>query len=168
MRVWFNPTCSWVASRGKLPDVVDRKTRSRMMSGIRSRDTKPERLIRSGLHRMGFRFRLQSRDVPGRPDLILPKHRAAIHVHGCFWHGHDCELFQQPDTRAAFWRKKLNDNRCRDRVVLKRTLEAGWRHLTIWECALRGPERLGFETTIRRAANWLRGARRVGVLRSRI
>jgi DNA mismatch endonuclease (patch repair protein) len=153
--------------RGKLPDVVDRKTRSRMMSGIRSRDTRPERLIRTALHRMGFRFRLHSPKVAGRPDLVLAKYRAAIHVHGCFWHGHDCELFQQPGTRVAFWKKKLRKNRIRDRVVLKRTIETGWRHLTIWECALRGPRQLGVKTTSRRAAAWIRGSRRVGVMRSR-
>ena len=76
------------------------------MAGIRSRNTKPERLIRCALHRRGFRFRLHSAVVPGRPDMVLPKYRAAIFIHGCFWHGHDCRYFRWPKTRRAFWREK--------------------------------------------------------------
>ena len=87
------------------------------MSGIRGRDTKPEKLIRSALHRLGFRFRLQSKKIPGRPDLVLPKFRAAVFVHGCFWHGHDCPLFRLPGTRRAFWDAKIKRNRERDTEV---------------------------------------------------
>lgn len=136
------------------------------MSGIRSRNTGPERIIRSGLHRRGFRFRLHSKEVPGRPDIVLPKYHVAIHVHGCFWHGHNCALFKQPSTRTAFWKKKLDQNRMRDLSVLDMTLNAGWRHLTIWECAFRGPGQLGVPETIARASTWIKGRRKTGVIRS--
>lgn len=130
------------------------------MSGIRGRDTKPERLIRSGLHRLGFRFRLQSSKVPGRPDLILPKYKAAIFVHGCFWHGHDCPLYRLPKTRRAFWRAKISRNRARDREVRRAVLAAGWRHLTVWECAFRGGGEAAVSRTTGQIASWLRrGAR---------
>jgi len=137
-----------------------------MMSGIRSRNTGPERLIRSELHRRGFRFRLNSESAPGRPDIVLPKYRVAVHVHGCFWHGHDCALFKQPSTRAAFWRKKLDRNRRRDHAVVEMTLAAGWRHLTIWECAFRGPGQLGLAETGTRLLTWIKGRRKTGVIRS--
>jgi DNA mismatch endonuclease (patch repair protein) len=162
----FSQTFLQAQRRGKLPDVVDRKTRSRMMSGIRSRNTGPERLIRSELHRHGFRFRLHSKKAPGHPDIVLPKYRVAIHVHGCFWHGHDCALFRQPATRAVFWRRKLDRNRRRDLAVLEETLAAGWRHLTIWECAFRGRGQLGLMETGARLSAWIKGRRKTGMIRS--
>jgi len=141
-----------------MADVVDKATRSRMMAGIRGRDTQPERIVRSRLHHLGFRFRLHSTAVPGCPDLVLPKYRAAIFVHGCFWHGHDCALFKWPATRRAFWRQKINANRRRDHEVQSKLREAGWRQLTVWECAIRG----GGEKAILRAttstARWLKSA----------
>jgi DNA mismatch endonuclease (patch repair protein) len=138
-----------------------------MMSGIRSRNTRPEKVIRSELHGLGYRFRLHSSKVPGHPDLVLPKHRVAIHIHGCFWHGHDCSLFKKPGTRRAFWARKFVQNRRRDIAVVRMTLDAGWRHLTIWECAFRGPRQLGLESTIRKIAAWIEGSRTTGVIRSR-
>lgn len=138
-----------------MADVVDAATRSRMMSGIRSRNTQPERLIRSGLHRQGFRFRLHPKDVPGRPDLILPRYRAAVFVHGCFWHGHDCSLFRLPSTRTAFWQAKIRRNIERDAQVLQLLRDQGWRSLTIWECAFRGAGSPGIDETVRRAAEWI-------------
>lgn len=84
------------------------------MAAIRGRDTKPELIIRKGLHARGFRFRLQGRDLPGRPDLIFPKYRALIWVNGCFWHGHDCPMFRWPKSREDFWRGKIGRNRERD------------------------------------------------------
>lgn len=137
------------------------------MSGIRGRDTKPEKLIRSELHRLGFRFRLHSSSIPGRPDLILPKYRAAVFVHGCFWHGHDCPLFRLPDTRRDFWRTKIARNRERDAEVKRAVLEAGWRHLTVWECAFRGAGEGALARTAERAATWLQGARKSGDIRGR-
>ena len=136
-------------------DVVDAATRSRMMAGIRGRDTKPERLVRSGLHRLGFRFRLHTKKVPGRPDLVLPKYRAAIFVHGCFWHGHACPLFRLPGTRQEFGRAKILRNRGRDDEVRQAVLEAGWRHLAVWECALRGAGERAPSRVATKIAHWL-------------
>jgi DNA mismatch endonuclease, patch repair protein len=140
-----------------LPDIVDQETRSRMMSGIRGRNTKPELLIRRALHARGYRYRLHSAQIPGRPDLVLRKFRAAIFVHGCFWHGHDCPLFRLPGTRAEFWEAKIARNRARDAAVAAALLDSGWRQLTIWECAMRGPGRLASEALIDRVAAWLSG-----------
>src|SRR5438876_952703 len=95
-------------------DIVNRKTRSRMMSGIRGTNTKPERLIRLGLSAAGFRYRLHQRNLPGRPDMVLQKHRAVIFVNGCFWHGHDCKLFRLPASNTEFWDTKIRLNRERD------------------------------------------------------
>jgi DNA mismatch endonuclease (patch repair protein) len=126
------------------------------MSGIRGRDTKPEILVRSLLHRQGFRFRLQVRTLPGRPDLVLPRYHAVIFVHGCFWHGHDCPLFRLPATRTEFWRSKIEGNRSRDRRVREELLAAGWRVAVVWECALRGAGR-DVEGVVRHLTDWLRG-----------
>ena len=137
-----------------------------MMSGIRGRNTKPELQIRSALHRLGFRFRLNVKGVPGRPDLVLPKYRAAILVHGCFWHGHDCSYFHWPKTRQQFWRAKIIGNRRRDRRV-SRELEAdGWRQFTVWECALRDTDEKNVARLALRLARWLKGgSRRHGEMR---
>ena len=118
-------------------DVVDSATRSRMMSGIRGRNTKPEILIRSLLHRQGFRFRLHVRDMPGKPDIVLPRYRAVVFVHGCFWHGHSCPLFKLPGTRPDFWREKIERNQNNDNRAKRELLADGWRVGVIWECALR-------------------------------
>ena len=150
-----------------MADVVDVATRSRMMSGIRGRDTGPERLIRSALHRLGFRFRLHAKSVPGRPDLVLPRYGAAVFVHGCFWHGHDCSLFRLPGTRRQFWRAKIRRNAERDAEVALQLEQLGWRHLTIWECAFRGPGQIGVEETVRRAARWITSRRTRGEIRGR-
>jgi DNA mismatch endonuclease (patch repair protein) len=119
-------------------DIVDSTTRSRMMAGIRGRDTKPEKLIRSLLHREGFRFRVNRRDLPGKPDIVFPGLRAVVFVHGCFWHGHDCPLFKLPGTRTEFWAAKIGKNRENDLKVTKELLAAGWRVGVVWECRLRG------------------------------
>ncbi|GJH36728.1 DNA mismatch endonuclease Vsr [Paraburkholderia hospita] len=137
-------------------DIVDAATRSRMMSGIRGRNTKPEILIRSQLHRRGFRFRLDARDLAGRPDIVLPRYRAVIFVHGCFWHGHDCHLFKWPQTRPEFWRDKIGRNRANDAKAQAALLEAGWRVATVWECALRGANR-DIDGVLQRLIDWLHG-----------
>jgi DNA mismatch endonuclease (patch repair protein) len=136
-------------------DVVDGKTRSRMMSGIRSRNTKPEILIRSLLHRHGFRFRLHVRDLPGKPDIVLPRYHAVVFVHGCFWHGHDCPLFKWPGTRPDFWREKIGRNRLNDDRAKETLLENGWRVGIVWECALRGTGK-NIEGIAQGLADWLR------------
>ncbi|MGF6600171.1 DNA mismatch endonuclease (patch repair protein) [Paraburkholderia sp. GAS448] len=137
-------------------DVVDAATRSRMMSGIRGRNTKPEILIRSLLHRRGFRFRLDARDLPGRPDIVLPRYGAVVFVHGCFWHGHDCHLFKWPQTRPEFWRDKIGRNRSNDERAQLALHAAGWRVAVVWECALRGANR-DVDGVIQRLADWLQG-----------
>jgi DNA mismatch endonuclease (patch repair protein) len=129
-------------------DVHSPEQRSRNMSRIRGRDTGPELLIRRGLHGRGFRFRLHARDLPGRPDLVLPKHRAAVFVNGCFWHGHDCPMFRLPATRPEFWLKKIEGNRARDTASAAALTYAGWRPFTVWECALRGRAKLGGEAVL--------------------
>lgn len=140
-------------------DIVDAATRSRMMAGIQGKDTKPEMLVRRGLHSRGFRFRLHDRSLPGRPDLILPRYHAAIFVHGCFWHGHDCLLFRWPRTRKDFWRKKIGGNRERDLKTATQLQDAGWRVLTIWECAFRGKSDADRDAVLDKAADWIaRGA----------
>jgi DNA mismatch endonuclease (patch repair protein) len=121
-----------------MADVVDVATRSRMMSGIKSRDTKPEWIIRRGLHQRGFRYSLHVRQLPGRPDLVFAKHHAVVFIHGCFWHGHDCPLFRWPKTREDFWRAKIDGNRDRDIRAVEALIRQGWRVAIVWECALRG------------------------------
>lgn len=137
-----------------MADVVDPATRSRMMSGIRGKNTKPELMIRKALHARGFRYRLHC-DLPGKPDICLPKHRAVIFVHGCFWHGHGCHLFKWPSTRPEFWRAKIGRNREIDGAVESRLSDDGWRVAVIWECALKGRERLPLEDVISTCADWL-------------
>lgn len=141
--------------RSRLADVVDAATRSRMMAGIRGANTKPEMLIRRGLHGLGFRFRLHGRGLAGKPDLVLPRYRAAIFVNGCFWHLHDCQLFKWPTTRHEFWREKIEANRDRDSRVEAELKSHGWRVLKVWECSLRGPSRLEAQQVIERVASWL-------------
>jgi DNA mismatch endonuclease (patch repair protein) len=126
-----------------------------MMAGIRGKNTDPEIRLRRALHAKGFRFRLHAADVPGRPDMVLPKYRAAVFVHGCFWHGHDCPLFTMPGTRQEFWSAKIGANRRRDGVVRHQLEEAGWRSMIVWECAIRGPGRLGLEEAVERIVQWL-------------
>lgn len=126
-----------------------------MMSGIRGRNTRPELTIRRALHARGFRFRLHSAKVPGKPDLVLTRYRAAIFVHGCFWHGHDCHLFKAPSTRPEFWAEKIARNRLRDEIVREQLQQSGWRRLVIWECALKGKTRLDPETLTDCVSAWL-------------
>ena len=138
-----------------MADIVDRQTRSRMMAGITGKDTKPELQIRKALHALGYRYRLHAKDLQGRPDIILPKYRAAIFVNGCFWHGHDCHLFKMPKTRTEFWQKKIEGNTIRDKLARKTLASQSWRVLVIWECALKGKTRLGLEKTISQITSWL-------------
>ena len=120
-----------------MTDIVDSQTRSAMMSGIRGKNTKPEMVVRRFLHRMGFRFRLHRRDLPGRPDIVLPKHRTVVEVRGCFWHRHEgCPYAYTPKSNREFWETKLNGNRDRDRRNLRELRALGWRAIEIWECEL--------------------------------
>lgn len=151
-----------------MADVVDASTRSRMMSGIKSRNTKPELQVRLGLHALGFRYRLHAKEIPGKPDIWLSKYNAAVYVQGCFWHGHDCGLFKAPITRQEFWLNKIEANRRRDAVVETLLIERGLRRLEIWECAFRGPGRIGLDDTLRLTADWLRGGDERGQIRGTI
>lgn len=137
-----------------MADVVDPATRSRMMAGIRSHNTKPEILIRSLLHRQGFRFRLHVRNLPGKPDMVFPRYHAVVFVHGCFWHGHDCPLFKWPGTHPEFWREKIGRNQSNDSRTCTALIAAGWRVSVIWECAIRGADK-DLDGVIRRLADWL-------------
>lgn len=128
-----------------------------MMSGIRGRDTKPEMLLRRGLHAMGFRFRVSDRKLPGSPDLVFPRYRAVLFAHGCFWHGHDCHLFRLPGTRREFWQEKIHGNVERDREVIEALRRDGWRIGTVWECALKGKTRRPAGEVVEGLAGWLRG-----------
>jgi len=120
-----------------LVDVVDKKTRSRMMSGIRGKNTRPEIAVRRYLHAHGFRFRLHRKDLPGKPDVVLPKYRTAIFVHGCYWHRHDgCKYATTPSSNREFWQRKFRENVERDRRDQARLADAGWNVLVIWECQI--------------------------------
>lgn len=127
-----------------------------MMAGIRSKNTKPEIVIRRGLHRKGFRYRLHKRDLPGKPDLYFPKYRAAIFVNGCFWHGHACPLFKIPKTRTAFWVEKIAQNVARDEKNRTLLEQLGIRHCTVWECQTRGKAGGNVARVIEECAEWLK------------
>jgi DNA mismatch endonuclease, patch repair protein len=144
-----------------MADTVSPATRSRMMAGIKGKNTAPEMLIRRGLHKLGFRFRLHDRKLPGKPDLVFPKYKAVVFVNGCFWHGHDCPLFRLPKTRADFWGQKINRNKAHDLEVIKLTIESGWRCATIRECALKGRGRMPAELLFRTCAKWLDSQKKI-------
>jgi DNA mismatch endonuclease, patch repair protein len=121
-----------------MTDVHTREQRSRNMAAIRSTNTKPEMRVRSALHAMGFRFRLHRIDLPGRPDIVLPKYRTVIFVHGCFWHCHRCKYGSvTPVTRAEFWAAKRGGNVARDRANRAKLRKDGWRVVVLWECEVR-------------------------------
>ncbi|MCP4221020.1 MAG: DNA mismatch endonuclease Vsr [bacterium] len=124
-------------------DVFDKEKRSNIMSRVKGKNTKPEMRVRSLVHQMGYRFRLHRKNLPGKPDLVFPRHKKIILVHGCFWHGHDgCPKSSRPSTNIEFWQKKLDGNISRDRLNLQKMREAGWQVLVIWECQTKKPEAL--------------------------
>ena len=139
-----------------MADIVDVATRSRMMSGIRSKNTRPEIRVRTILHKLGFRFRIHSTALAGRPDIVLPRFKALFFVNGCFWHGHDCHLFRWPASRIDFWKIKVTRNQENDRKAIGILQNTGWRTGTIWECALKGRTRLVDEEIADALASWLR------------
>jgi DNA mismatch endonuclease, patch repair protein len=126
-----------------MTDVFTPEKRSYCMSRVKSGNTKPELLVRSLVHRLGFRFRLHRRDLPGRPDIVLPRLRKVIFVHGCFWHGHEgCPRSARPTTNREFWEKKLSGNVERDEKNLQRLNELGWETLIVWTCETKNTDRL--------------------------
>lgn len=136
-------------------DVVSKKKRSKMMSGIQGKDTNPELLIRKLLHKRGFRYKLHDNSLPGKPDMVFPKYKAVIHIHGCFWHKHDCHLFKWPSTRSEFWHEKLSKSSERDVANLQKLTDQGWKNLVVWECALKGKKRLPVLEIDRTITAWL-------------
>ncbi|WP_226628385.1 very short patch repair endonuclease [Alloyangia pacifica] len=140
-------------------------TRSAMMAGIGSKNTKPELVIRKGLHKFGFRYRLHRKDLPGKPDIVLPKYQSVIFVHGCFWHGHEgCSFFKVPKTNTEFWLAKIRRNQVRDAEVQAKLMESGWRVLTVWECATRRVPEVPLTTEV---ADWLAGSDYAGNISER-
>ncbi len=137
-----------------MADVVDGPTRSRMMSGIGGKNTKPEIRLRQALHARGFRFRLHCKDLPGTPDIVLPGRRVAILVNGCFWHRHEgCRYTATPRTNEEFWRQKFHENVDRDRRHAEMLHTLGWRVAVVWECALKH----SIEDTAYAVEEWLHG-----------
>jgi len=121
-----------------MADVHSKETRSYNMSRIRSKDTKPEMLVRKFLHKNGFRYRLHVKDLPGKPDIVLPKHKTVIFIHGCFWHGHEgCKYYVVPKTRTEWWLNKLGTNVANDVYAEKLLRSQGWNVVKIWECELK-------------------------------
>lgn len=121
-----------------MADVHDKATRSYNMSRIRGKDTKPEMIVRRFLHANGFRYRLHVKDLPGKPDIVLPKYKTVIFVHGCFWHGHEgCKYFKLPGTRTEWWREKIGRNKENDKKTKRLLKSQGWKIIHIWECALK-------------------------------
>lgn len=141
-------------------DVVTPDVRSRMMSGIRGKNTGPELIVRRQLHELGFRYRLHVRELPGKPDLVFPRYGAVVFVHGCFWHGHDCQLFKWPTTRTSFWKAKIEGNRSTDLRNAVALRSSGWRVGIVWECALKGRGRHPEHDVAARCAQWLRSSRK--------
>lgn len=137
-------------------DVVDSATRSRMMAGIQGKNTKPELLVRKYLHGYGLRYRLHAKELPGKPDLIFPKYKVAIFVHGCFWHGHNCRLFKLPATRTEFWKNKITANKERDIRVRRQLVASGWRVAVVWECALKGMVESDKRLIMESLATWIK------------
>ena len=121
-----------------MADVHSKETRSYNMSRIRSKDTKPEMLVRKFLHKNGFRYRLHVKNMPGKPDIVLPKYKTVIFIHGCFWHGHEgCKYYVVPKTRTEWWLNKINGNISNDTTAENNLRAAGWKIIKIWECELK-------------------------------
>lgn len=146
------------SSRWPDVDIVDSATRSRMMSGIRGRDTKIELRVRSALHGQGLRYRLHDRNLPGRPDIVFASRQAVVFTNGCYWHAHNCHLFKLPATNPDFWRAKLDGNRLRDARSLASLHTLGWRTAVIWECAIRGRPSAEVDAHLLALADWVRNS----------
>lgn len=135
------------------------------MSAIKGKDTKPEILLRKALFKRGFRFRIHRKDLPGKPDIVLPKYHAAIFVQGCFWHGHEgCPMFRMPSTRTEFWKEKIQSNKKRDEKNQTMLSKDGWRVLEVWECSMKGSGRMEPNELIDSISEWIRS----NILHSRI
>ena len=141
-----------------MTDSISVERRSQIMALVGSKDTKPELLIRKGLHARGFRYRLHVKELPGKPDLVFPRYKSVILINGCFWHGHSCQLYRFPKSNTNYWKQKIARNIERDTSNRQSLHDEGWRVLTIWECALKGREKLELEQVVALAAAWLRAS----------
>jgi DNA mismatch endonuclease (patch repair protein) len=139
-------------------DTVDRQTRSRIMASVGQKNTGAELLLRKALHKNGLRYRLHDRSLPGSPDLVFPRFRAVVFVHGCYWHSHGCYRSTVPKSRNEFWIEKFHANRSRDDRNVRLLLEDDWRVFTVWECALKGKTAQPFDVVVRAVRTWLESA----------
>lgn len=146
-----------------MTDVHHPSVRSKNMSAIKSKNTKPELLIRKALYKRGLRFRLHVKDLPGCPDIVLPRYKAVIFVHGCFWHGHRCHLCKTPKTRSEFWLTKMSSNISRDQLVNNKLLGSNWRVGVVWECAVKGRTRLPLDQCVDELVTWIRDSKLLGI-----
>jgi len=148
-----------------MADRVDNATRHRIMSSNKAKNTGPELEIRKALFHEGFRFRVHDRELPGRPDIVLPKWRVAIFVHGCYWHGHECRRKPCAKSNTSFWGKKIRYNKERDLISRNQLLEESWRVLVVWECAVRRRSPAFSESDdLRKTAAWIKGNGRFAIL----
>ncbi|MGA8163648.1 MAG: DNA mismatch endonuclease Vsr [Waddliaceae bacterium] len=136
-------------------DKFDKKTRSRIMASVKNKDTKPEINIRKALFAQGLRYRLHDKKLPGHPDLVFPKYKAVIFIHGCFWHHHDCEHGKLPATNIDFWEKKLQGNAERDCQNIKKLEKMGWRVKVIWLCELKNKRKIGTKDYLNEIVKWI-------------
>ncbi len=150
-----------------MADVVSKEKRSKMMAGIKGKDTKPEVLLRKELYKRGFRYRKNVKGIEGKPDLVLRKYKALVFIHGCFWHGHEnCRLFRMPKSKVEFWTEKIGGNIERDKRKMQKLLDEGWRILVVWECSVKGKkERV--QLTADLAEEWL-GSDKAGLTEIRV
>jgi len=152
-----------------MADIKTPLARSKNMSAIKSKNTKPEIKIRKALFDRGYRYRLHDKKLPGKPDIILPKYNTVIFIHGCFWHGHqNCYLYKVPASNTEFWGKKINDNKRRDKAVTAALLEKGWRILIIWECSIKGKNKLNFDDVITQTENFIHSCQKIDAIRGKI
>jgi DNA mismatch endonuclease, patch repair protein len=136
-------------------DIVDKQTRSKIMASVGQKNTAVEKMLRSPLHAAGLRYRLHDCSLPGSPDLVFPRFRAVVFIHGCYWHAHGCHRSTVPRSHRAFWQKKFEANRSRDARKAEALMDDGWRVLDVWECALRGKTARDPETVARAVHRWL-------------
>jgi len=145
-------------------DTVDQTTRSKIMASVGQKNTGPEMALRSTLHRRGLRYRLHDRNLPGSPDLVFPRFKAVIFVHGCYWHAHDCYRGTKPKSRQRFWDEKFQANQHRDARNVERLVARGWRVLTVWECAIKGKTAKPSDMLAQKIDVWLKGKRTIGTI----
>lgn len=140
-----------------MADRHSKATRSRNMSAVKGKNTTPEMRVRRLLHSRGYRYRLHCKHVKGKPDIVFKKYKAVIFIHGCFWHYHGCRKTNIPEDNHDFWKEKLEKNKARDQRVVEGLIEEGWRVLIIWECALKGKNKLHDEDCFKQISDWIKG-----------